>query len=106
MLLFGGILLAVFVLDAPWSWAAIVLGGTLDIAENVLLIRWSKRRRAAVGAEALVGKRAQTVTPLWPEGQVKVDGELWRARCEGGIDAGEEVVVTAVNGLTLTVEPA
>ena len=26
---------------------------------------------------------------LWPEGQVKVNGEIWRARCDGGCDAGQ-----------------
>lgn len=106
MLLVAGILLAIFVLDAPWSWLAIVAGGTLDVLENLVLIRWSKRRRAAVGAEALLGRRARAVTPLDPEGQVRLGGELWRARCVAPVGAGEEVVVTAVRGLMLEVEPA
>jgi membrane protein implicated in regulation of membrane protease activity len=37
---------------------------------------------------------------------VKVDGEIWRARCAGGCDTGTQVVVRAVEGLTLVVEPA
>jgi membrane protein implicated in regulation of membrane protease activity len=38
-----------------------------------------------------------------PVGQVFVAGELWRARCEEGADAGESVRVAAVNDLTLDV---
>ena len=40
-----------------------------------------------------------------PEGQVRVAGELWQARCEAGAGAGDEVVVREVDGLTLVVEP-
>jgi membrane protein implicated in regulation of membrane protease activity len=36
---------------------------------------------------------------------VKLSGELWKARCEGGCDTGTEVVVRDVDGLTLVVEP-
>ena len=67
---------------------------------------WSKRRRPSVGIGALVGKAGVAVSELWPEGQVKVDGEIWRARCAGGCDAGTKVVVRSVEGLTLVVDPA
>jgi membrane protein implicated in regulation of membrane protease activity len=40
-----------------------------------------------------------------PVGQVFVAGELWEARCEDGADAGTQVRVLAVNGLTLDVRP-
>lgn len=101
-----GLLLAIFVLDEPWSWVAVTLGAGWEIAETVLLVRWSQRRRAFVGAEALVGRRAVVAADCMPEGQVRVAGELWRARCSGGASAGEEVVVREVDGLTLVVEPA
>jgi membrane protein implicated in regulation of membrane protease activity len=35
---------------------------------------------------------------------VKVQGELWQARCDGGADVGERVQVKALEGLTLVVE--
>jgi membrane protein implicated in regulation of membrane protease activity len=100
------VLLAIFVLPSPWGLVAVVLGGTLDIAETGLLIWWSKRRRATVGAETLVGKTGIAASDLWPEGQVKIGGEIWRARCAGGCDAGTSVVVRAIEGLTLVVEPS
>jgi membrane-bound serine protease (ClpP class) len=99
------VLLALFVLPHPWGLVAVVAGGTLDLAETALFLWWSKRRKAAVGVEALVGREGVALGDLWPEGQVKIGGELWQARCPGGCDAGTRVVVRAVDGLTLVVEP-
>jgi membrane protein implicated in regulation of membrane protease activity len=101
-----GLLLAVFVLDEPWSWVALSLGAGWEIAEAVLLIRWSQKRRAEVGTEALVGRVALVAADCLPDGQVRVAGELWRARCDAGARVGEQVVVRAVDGLTLAVEHA
>lgn len=106
MLLTIGILLALFVLPQPWGLVAVAAGATLDIAETGVFMWWSKRRKAAVGVDALVGRIGVAVSELWPEGQVKIGGEIWKARCVGGCDAGTKVVVRAVNGLTLEVDPA
>jgi membrane protein implicated in regulation of membrane protease activity len=100
------LLLAIFVLPSPWGAVAVATAAVLDTAESVALIHWSKRRRAAVGAETLIGKRAVAVRSLTPEGQVKVDGELWNARCAGYAAPGTPLVVTGIDGLTLEVEPA
>lgn len=105
MLLVVALLLAVFVLDEPWSWVVVVVGGLLEAGESWFYIRWSQRRRPDVGVEALVGKRAIVSADCRPRGQVRVAGELWQARCEAGAAAGEEVVVSEVDGLTLVVEP-
>ena len=106
MLFLIGLLLAVFVLPSPWGLVAVVVGGVLEIAETALFIWWSKRRQATVGVETLVGKTGVAASHLWPEGQVRVGGEIWRARCAGGCDSGTRIVVRAVDGLTLVVEPA
>jgi membrane protein implicated in regulation of membrane protease activity len=100
------ILLALFVLDPPWNWIAVGAGATWELAETVVLVRWSQRRRAAVGAETLIGRRATVVAECMPDGQVRVAGELWGARCRAGASPGDEVVVLAIEGLTLDVEPA
>ena len=39
-------------------------------------------------------------------GQVRVDGEIWNARSTEPIDPGASVIVAAVDGLVLEVEPA
>lgn len=60
------------------------------------------------GPEELIGARAEVRTPLDPEGQVWIEGALWRARLAGERAAprpGDRVVVEAVEGLTLVVRP-
>jgi membrane-bound serine protease (ClpP class) len=104
VLLLGGILLAVFVVPWPWGIATIVAGGVLDIAESLALVRWSHRRRAVTGVEALIGRVAKVVTVCRPEGQVRISGELWKARSSAGADPGDEVVVRGVDELTLLVD--
>jgi membrane-bound serine protease (ClpP class) len=106
VLVLFAIVLAIFVIPSPWGLVAVVVAGALEIAETGLFIWWSKRRRSAVGVDTLVGKRGVAVGDLGPEGQVKVDGEIWRARCSGGCDAGADVIVRSVDGLTLVVDPA
>jgi len=100
------LLLAIFVLPAPWGLVAVGVAATLDIIETWVFMWWSKRGRATVGIESLVGKLGVASSDLWPEGQVKIGGEIWRARCDGGCDVGARVVVRSVEGLTLVVEPA
>jgi membrane-bound serine protease (ClpP class) len=105
MVLALSILLAIFVLEEPWTWVVVAAGATFEVAESGLLIWWSKRRRVAVGTETLVGRRAVVSVDCMPEGQVRVAGEIWRARCDVGAGVGAEVVVREVQGLTLVVEP-
>jgi membrane protein implicated in regulation of membrane protease activity len=100
------LLLAIFVLPSPWGLVAVGVAATIDIVETFVFMWWSKRRQPSVGVDALVGKAGVAVSELWPDGQVKVGGEIWRARCAGGCDAGTKVVVRSVDGLTLVVDPA
>ncbi|MCS7008101.1 MAG: NfeD family protein [Thermoleophilia bacterium] len=105
MILLASILLALFVLPQPWGLVAVAVGATIEIAETGLFLWWSQRRRASVGAESLEGREGIALGDLRPEGQVKVGGEIWRARCRGGVDRGARVVVRRVDGLVLEVEP-
>jgi membrane protein implicated in regulation of membrane protease activity len=45
------------------------------------------------------------ITACRPLGQVRVDGEIWAARCESGADIGTAVRVEDRDGLTLVVRP-
>ena len=100
MLLLGAILLAVFFLPSPWGIVAIFAGGLIDIAESLVLLKWSRRRRAVTGVEALFGRTAVVNSST----QVRVAGELWEARSDRVLVPGEEVVVRGVDGLTLLVD--
>jgi membrane-bound serine protease (ClpP class) len=74
-------------------------GGVLDITESVVLLKWSRRRKAPVGGEALIGLRARVVSLT----QVRVAGELWEARAAEPLRPGDEVEVTGAHALTLEV---
>jgi membrane-bound serine protease (ClpP class) len=68
----------------------------------------AQRQRPAVGALTLLGSVGDAVTPIRPgeRGQVKVHGEIWRAISSDPIAPGSRVVVTNLEGLTLTVRQA
>ena len=100
MLLLGAILLAIFFLPSPWGIVAILVGGIIDIAESLVLLKWSRRRRAVTGVEALIGRTAVVSSPT----QVRVGGELWEARSDRVLVPGDKVVVHGVEGLTLLVD--
>ena len=102
--LLAAILLAVFVLGPPWEVAVVAAAAVFEVAETVLFIKLSRRGRVRVGAETLVGATAETVAPCRPLGRVRVHGDVWQARCDGGADAGERVRVVAREGLVLVVE--
>ena len=104
MFLVAAILLAVFVLPSPWGLAAVACALVVEIGETLFWVWLSKRYRVQTGREALVGARAEVVEPCEPDGWVRTQGELWRARCEHGAAAGDTVRVRALDGLTLVVE--
>lgn len=108
MILVTSILLALFVVPDDWALPVVAVGAVLEVAETSFFWWWSTRRRSAVGAETLVGRVAEAVTPLHPGGQVRIDGELWQARCDGEAARGDPVRVVALDGLLLEVvrEPA
>jgi membrane-bound serine protease (ClpP class) len=105
VLLLGAILLAIFVVPSPWGAVLVVAAAAFEVAETWFLIRLSRRRRIQVGAEALIGARAEAISDCRPEGQVRLAGEIWQAWCAAGAGRGETVRVTAREGLTLVVEP-
>ena len=82
---------------------AIIVGLTIELGEATFWVRLSRRARPRIGAEALLGADGVAVDECRPDGRVRVHGEIWRATCPEGVDAGERIVVTAVSGLTLQV---
>ena len=81
---------------------ALAFGGiTFFIALSAFRAR---KMKATTGPQAMLGQIAIVQTPLKPEGQVFVHGEIWNAICKDHAAKGEQVVVQSVNGLTLHVE--
>ncbi len=74
-----------------------------------LYIRWIvgplRRRRKLTGSEAMMEKTGIAITDLTPKGEVRVQGEIWRAESSSGnILKGEQVTVKALKGLVVIVE--
>jgi membrane-bound serine protease (ClpP class) len=67
----------------------------------------AQRAPSATGMAAFTGLEARTVSTLAADGdgQVRLHGEIWRARSRQALPAGARVRVTGADGLTLTVEP-
>ncbi len=69
-------------------------------------IRKALRTAPKAGPETIVGKTGVTVNDLSPEGEIRVNGIIWRARSRSGntISAGRKVRVVEREGLVLIVE--
>jgi membrane-bound serine protease (ClpP class) len=82
----------------------VVIAVTLVFTFVISRIIRAHRRQAATGREELVGKTALVKVALEPEGTVLFKGENWTAIAKKGkVKAGEEVIITGVDGLTLRV---
>jgi membrane-bound serine protease (ClpP class) len=99
--------------DADFIGPALITLGVLSIVCFYFITRkvMAAHRNAPVrggGAEELVGASAEARTALDPEGQVWIEGALWKARLADGAAGarpGDRVTVEAVEGLTLVVRP-
>ena len=84
-----------------YSIAAAAGAFFLFVVTSIVRIR---RQPAVTGVNTLIGRRGVARSPLDPSGMVFVDGEHWSATLEdGSAEEGEEVVVTAIEGLKLMV---
>ena len=100
MFLLAAILLLVFVV--PWKWGAVLIvsAAVIEVSQTWFWLRWTRRGRPKVGAEAMVGESGAVVEPGW----VRVHGELWQVRSAHELETGTIVRVSGVDGLTLIVE--
>jgi len=78
-------------------------------AITVFLVRLAvraRRRKARIGADAMVGCPATAMEALAPEGHVLVEGEIWRAVAAMPVAAGAALCVVGHEQMLLRVEPA
>ncbi len=66
----------------------------------------ARRNKVETGVEGMIGQIGQALTGLSPGGKVFVRGEYWDAVAAQPVAAGAHVKVTAIDRLTLTVEPS
>ena len=113
----GGI--AAFVFGAIMMFDSGIPGFGISIAFVVtiatvfaLLIIWlisyllKLRKRGAVsGKDSIIGGVGTAMQAFSGEGKVWLEGEAWAARSRVAIEKDEDVVVRALDGLTLEIEP-
>jgi membrane-bound serine protease (ClpP class) len=85
---------------------AVVIPFALMLIVMVRLALRARQTRVATGLAGMIGLKGRAETAIEPEGRVFVRGELWRARSQTKIAAGENVRVVGVEGLTLEVDLA
>jgi membrane-bound serine protease (ClpP class) len=93
-------------LRVHWGTALAASLGLAAIAVFLatLVVR-SHRRRPTTGDAGMIGEIGTAETDLSPQGRVFVHGELWSAVATSPITKGDRVVVRAMRGLELEVEP-
>ena len=63
------------------------------------------RKRSNYGVMGMIGKVVEIKRWDKTQGQVLVNGELWRAACEVPLPADGKAVVQGIEGLTLKLKP-
>jgi membrane-bound ClpP family serine protease len=96
-------LLSLFVLPSPWGVLLVACVIVWEVCEKTFWLRYTRRLPVVVGREALIGMPVTAVSPIRPEGRVRLHGENWKAYCSAGAQPGETLVVEAVEALTLIV---
>jgi membrane-bound serine protease (ClpP class) len=66
----------------------------------------AKRNKAVTGVEGMVGQAGVAIGALNLAGTVLIRGEYWSALASAPVNPAGHVRVTAVDGLTLKVDPA
>ncbi len=80
------------------------VGGVLIIG-IVYFATHSMRRPVVTGVQGMIGDQAEVTEGFSGSGRVRYRGELWKARSETELRAGQMARIVKVEGLTLWVEP-
>lgn len=108
-LVFGSIML--FDSDIPGFGVPRVMIATVAAVSGlgfmaVLYLAMAARRRpVTTGKHELLGQRALVLGDFAGRGRVRIRGEDWQADSAVPLRAGDQVLVTALDGLVLVVEP-
>ncbi|MBO6657320.1 MAG: nodulation protein NfeD [Pseudomonadales bacterium] len=77
--------------------SALLIFATVSIAMKI------RNKKVTTGMSALIGEHGEALNDFGKEGQVRVGGEIWRAKSNETIEAGDTVSVKSVNGLLMNV---
>lgn len=102
------ILLILWLIKGPITLPVIIFIVVFFIAFTLImhkLVIPAYYRRKVCGREGLIGMEGEARELLNPTGQIKIKGEIWKAKSiEGEIKKGEKVEVVGIEGLSLKVK--
>jgi len=108
--IFGAIMM--FDSDIPGFGISITFVVSLAVVAGLFLL-WLvsylvklRQRGAVTGRASILGGTGTAMESFTGEGKVWLEGEAWAAVSKVAIEKDQEVIVTAMDGLTLEVEPA
>lgn len=108
--IFGAIMM--FDSDIPGFGISITFVVSLAVVAGLFLL-WLvsylvklRQRGAVTGRASILGGTGTAMDSFAGEGKVWLEGEAWAAVSKVAIEKDQEVIVTAMDGLTLEVEPA
>jgi membrane-bound serine protease (ClpP class) len=81
-----------------------VVGGLVVIGTG-WLARKSMKQPVVTGTQGMIGARAEAIGSFSDNGTVQYGGEIWKARTQAPVRAGQAVRILKVDGLVLWVEP-
>jgi len=83
---------------------ALIMSGIFGFV--VYKVAEARRMKVKAGPEQLIGKTGITISELAPRGEVKIEGQIWRAETlRDHMRQGEPVEVVSREGLILRVKP-
>ena len=88
-----------------WLVAGIAVASAAGFMATLWLALRARRRPVGGGAEDMPGSEAVAVADFERHGQVRIRGELWQARADVPVHAGQRLRVLAREGLVLHVAP-
>ncbi len=89
-----------------WGLAILIIGLAAYSGVMYRVGRQTFFIKPRVATENIIGSQGTVTKPLAPEGYVKVQGVLWKAKCnESELAEGQEVEVIGLEGLRLVVKP-
>ena len=88
-----------------------LIGGTALVGAGfflwiILRLLGTRKAKPVTGTEEMIGSHGRALEDFDHQGRVFVHGENWHARTRNSVRKGQIVHVIAIDGLTLTVEPA
>jgi len=90
-----------------WVLMAVMIFWAVFAVADFIFVTHILRRQTLVGLPTMEGSKGKAKSPLHPEGQVMIKGELWGAKSiDGDINIGEVVTVVGQDGLQLVVRRA